>query len=433
MLDKSYIMLFMNENYYINKKFTIDYMQKYMKTTTFKYLELLEIEMQEATSRLYNQDEIDLMNQKEYDALNKADDFFEDNAVDFRVSSNINLKNMIPDEDIFKAKLNFIMYGINECCPKEKSDWFYLNIYLSDLCPSKKKSLTKYYKEYGKIKNPIGIINAITDHYIECEAYRTMIYLLQENILLDIPNTKKLLKYIIKMISSTDDNFTIYLNILKDLILNKELFYASKKSYAIFEKISISDISHNILYNFSFDVTSSLTHEAYEYLKIPLDIYNDVVYEDIRDNILNHLYLLELDCILCDYCERKEKQFSKLKKGLEVGLELIALSLHLKKIHNQKKGRVKKTILEKYENSENFDLAILQTIYYFNEHNAHHLQFLVVPLSHYLALNYEESFQLLQGFGFYHHESPNQKQGNFRKHFTLLQEAYNSNFKYLNN
>lgn len=418
-------------------------MQKYMKTTTFKYLELLEIEMREATSKLYNQDDIDSMSKEEYDALNKADNFFEENEIDFSVGSTINLNSMLPNENIFNSKLNFLMYEINEYLPKEKADWFYLNIYINDICPLEKDELSRYYQEHGKIKNSIRVINVVIDHYIECEAYRTMIYLLQENILIDVENTKKLLKYIIKIISKTDDNFTIYLNFIKDLILNKELFYALKKDYDTFKKMKVLDIQYD-LYNkiiieneqgeeLQIQEKYSLNDNVYHYLKVPISIYHDVAYINIRNKIADNIFSIELDFILLDWSQRKDRQFSNLQRGLEVGLELLALSLHLKKIHNNKKLRVKDHILSHHNESTSSDLAILQTVYYFNEHNAHHLQFLVVPLSHYLALTYEESFKLLQQFGFYNHESANQEKGNFRKHFKSLQESYNSNFRYINN
>jgi len=421
----------MNQNYYINKKFTISYLQKYMRTTIFKHVEHLEIQMQEATSRLYNQDEIDLMAQEEYDVLNKADIFFEKSEIDFRVNSIINDEDMLLNEDIFNSKFNFLLYEINDNLAKEKADWFYLNIYISDLFPFKKEELISYYTERKEIKNHFQVINAVVDHYIECEAYRTVIYLLQKNLLFNVENRKKILKNIIKIISERDDNYALYLRTIKELILNKKLFYTSKEAYKNLQKTST--YIPELLYRLSIKEHKSLTNEIYTYLKVPLNVYGDKQYKRIRHTILENLHSLELKCILVDYHKNQDNQFNNLRKALEIGLELIALALHLKKIHNNKKQRVVKHILESYKDSLNHDLSILQTIYYFNEHNAHHLQFVVVPLSHYLALTYEESFEVLQSLGFYHHESPHHKKGNFRKHFRLLQEAYNSNFRYLYN
>ncbi len=420
----------MKLNYYINKKFTIEYLQTYMDSTFFKYLELLEINIEKEVSKLYNQNDIDDMSQEEYDILNKLDNFFENTPIDFKVSSMINLTELQLNEETFNKRLNFIMYDIQEYVPKEMADWFYINIYISDINPNKKDELVQHYQQTNEIKNHYKVVNAVIDHFIELEALRTVIYLLQNNQLLSIKNVKKLLENILNVNANRDNNFSIFLDTLISLISNKQLYNKAISCYKDLRKIKQFDIE-GILWGIDLEEKRSLSEETYQYLKVSTDIYKNAQYKDAKEKILENLGNLTLDCILLDYSKKDTEQFINLKNGLETALELIALSITIRDNYSGKKQRTKENILKKFDNINEADLTTLNTLYYFIEHNAHHIQLLVIPLSQYLALTYEESLRVIQELGFYHEASPKYKGTNFSKHFKFLQEAYNSNFRYL--
>jgi len=415
----------MDFNFYKKRKLTIIYMKEFLNSTFFKHLEVLSLDIDNCVNKLSVQNEIDKMCIEEYDFFSRTFDFFEDNVFDFKTPL-VDTTTSLFNQDLFTIRFNFFMFQMQEYLPKEIVNTFFLNVYTQDINSKNKDELWRYFEDTKELKYRIKIMHTVLDYYLELEAIRTVIYILQN----ENSNLNNILESIKACPPYNDGNFDIFLEIVQSLLLAEN---STKEIQLSYDAINFENECQFIdaFHAFNLEQKNLLNKETYNYLEDMPSIYKDKDYLALVEKIKGLLPNLTFDCILLDYSKTATSQFKNLKKGLEIGLELYAISLTIKKRFSGKKQRSLQYLLKIFKNKDATDLAIITTLYYFIEHNAHSSIFFVIPLSQFLAITPKEALKILHVFDIYKHESINYKKGKFKQHFEFLLGAYNANFNYL--
>lgn len=390
---------------------------------------------------------------------------------DFRIEILINTEEYNINKTAFYERIDFFDSKMYKIVPRENIDWFYINTYVNDFYPEQQDSMSEYYQKYGDIKNRAQVIVTIDNYYIKAEAYRTIVYMLKNNIILNKKNFIKYYKNILNQYNNSEGWFESYLGYLLDLMNNKKLIEEFKKDYKIYENPKYIVSFNNQLNKLSEELMDGaflikedfLGEGFYKLIDIKQEELNEVLeiskFKKLLETISYNLpYLSELEFIKTDIThpfhykirlpysnlivdlstikiDNKKTNYYYLENftyGLHQGLTLVAAIKLLIKKHGNKKSRALKALEKVYwKDHQKYDMSMYYIIKYFLEHNAHDILFVIVSISGTLGLTYSESIKLTHILEFYKNESAQYKKGKFYNHFKFLQASINSNFQYL--